>query len=265
MRARSTRLVLWVAIAWTWHASIARAHPGIDRARALVEDADFAGALSALAELEASGALTRAELVSLLDVRAAAQFALGADDGLRATLLALVSLEPTYRMAPVAPPALRNELDRARARVAGPIRAHARAEATDRGWIVRAGAGDDPAGLAREIRIHARRDDGAAWSEHRGDSLAIDAPSSASLRFYAVVVGPGGAPIASAGSRESPLVASRALATAGSGEPPSAGLGATGWIAIGGGAALLVAAAVVTLVVVSNGARDTRVDPPVFE
>ncbi|MDQ3037958.1 MAG: hypothetical protein M3Y87_36520, partial [Myxococcota bacterium] len=66
------RLSVVLGVASWWIASVASADASLDRARALLEQADFAAAIEAYDQAAEGDALGRAELVELLEGRARA-------------------------------------------------------------------------------------------------------------------------------------------------------------------------------------------------
>jgi len=141
------------------------------------------------------------------------------------------------------------------------------------------------------VRVRARVD-GGAWQEAIDRALTVPAGPRALVEHVLVVEGPGGAPLASAGSDVAPLrwgggTAAGAGASAGSGVGPGGGAGAgpaggtrvlgggattgptsdeaggiPGWL-IGLGAAVVVVAVIVTVVLVT-AESDARPRPVVI-
>ncbi|MGE3632717.1 MAG: hypothetical protein AB7P00_22675, partial [Sandaracinaceae bacterium] len=76
--------------------AIARAHPGVDRARARIDEGDYE---AAQAELDGAmrGVLTRDDLVLVLEARALLDHARADEAELERTLTSLASVSPSHR------------------------------------------------------------------------------------------------------------------------------------------------------------------------
>jgi len=252
-----------IALALVGASATARAaSPEVDEAVARYEGADFEGALEALARAEAGQGLDRAELLRLLATRALVDFALGRSEALDRDLVMLASLEPEYDLGRRAPPAVRQAFEAARGRVRGRLALRVDAAPAPGGLRVRAEVEGDAAGLVRATSISARRP-GGPWRTAGGGTLDL-AVTHGAVEAWAVARGPGGAPVATAGSAEAPL----RLAAPAAERPrrrPSGGGNATLWIGIGVGAAVAAVATTVLVVVASGADEDTLVGPPRLE
>ncbi|MCB9593463.1 MAG: hypothetical protein H6719_12085 [Sandaracinaceae bacterium] len=215
-----------------------------------MQEADFEGASRAFDEAE-SGTLDRAELVRVLEGRAHVCYALGEEAALRAALVRLAAVAPEHRFAPEAPPEL---VERFRD-FAGQRRLELAVELDQREREARleARASGDPGGLVRHLRVAARVEDGA-WVTAEDEPLTIPVDPERALAWYGEALGPGGAVVASDGSRDAPH--RREGASAGDEVP-------WGWIGLGAGAAVVLAV-VITVVVVATQPGDTQVTAPMF-
>lgn len=241
-----------LAFALVWLASahgVANAQTSVDEGWRLMQDADFEGAVRAFDEAEA-GTLTRAELTRVLEGRAQVFYALGDEPALTAALGRLAAMSPEHRFAAEAPPELierfRSLADRRRLRLDVSLdqrEAEARLEAR---------ADGDPGGLVRHVRVAARIEDGA-WIEAEDEPLTIPVDASRALAWYGEAIGPGGAVVASDGTRDAPHRRDGASGD----EPP------WGWIGLGAGAAVVIGV-VVTIVVVATQPADTQPTAPMF-
>lgn len=249
-------------------ASTAFAHPLVDQGIRRYEGADFQGALSAYEEAEASNDLTREDIVTLLEGRALAQLALGAEDEMEAALVQLASLGPHREMSRAIPPPVREAFGRIARRVGQPLSVEATAEAMPGGVRIRAEVQSDGGDLVREVQIRARTAD-EDWTSGTGPTLNVVAAAGESVVFYAVAIGPGGAVLAEHGSEGSPLSSGAVVA----GEGGSAvDLGADDDddssllvpILIGAAAVVAVAAVIIIVVLASSGGQseETQFGPP---
>lgn len=228
----------------------ARAQSPVDDGWRRMQEADFEGAAHAFDDAEA-GTLTRAELVRTLEGRAHVHYALGEEAALAAALARLAAMAPEHRFAAEAPPELVERFRElaGRRRLALEV-ALVEGEAEAR---LEARASGDPGGLVRHVRVAARVDDGP-WVEAEDEPLTIPIDPARALAWYGEAIGPGGAIVASDGSRAAPH---RRGAAASGGEPP------WGWIGLGAGAAV-IAGVVIAVVVVATQPADTQPSAPMF-
>src|SRR5690242_15135438 len=82
------------------------AHPRLDDARARFDRADLRGALTALGRAEQASDLTRADVITLLEMRALVRFTLGDTGAMEEDLLRLASIDPDHRFGDDIPPDL---------------------------------------------------------------------------------------------------------------------------------------------------------------
>lgn len=235
--------------------SLARAHDGVDRARALLEQARFEDAYAEAVRAEGVGALTRADLIALLAVRGVAAHALGDAECADEALRDLAAIAPRHALGAEVNPQLRERFDRIRAEVT-PLSLVAR-EDTEGDPVLRAEPAGDAQQLVRTIRVWAILGD--TWRETEGE-LRLDADAlRGAVRWYAEALGPGGAVLARRGSREEPMVYLPPGVAGGDDPAPWIGLG------IGVGVALIVLAVVIGVVVVEDGQRTTAVELPMID
>lgn len=243
-------------------AASAAAHPLVDRGRASLEEADFAGALAALDEAEAQGDLTRADLVLLLETRALVHRALGEEEPTDAALRSLASIDPDHRFAPEVTPDVVQRFAQLRDAGPGPLALEVEEAPSPGGITLRAEVRGDVASMVHAVTVRARVNEGT-WREGEG-RLALEAPPGARIEWYAVAYGTGGAPVAQRGSES----ATRHARVPGAAVTPTQG-GAIDEVALGvgiaAGIAALVAAAVILGVVLTSGDQAlTRVEGPSF-
>jgi len=244
--------ILSLAVAWAVP-SLALAHPLVDEGVRRLHDADFAGALQLFGDAERSDDLTRADLVTLLEARATVHLAL--DDRLSADsdLRMLAALDHDHPVSSAASPDFTEAFERAVAAVREGLSISAtHTRSGDRVQIdtwIRA----DPAGLVRSIRVFARRGD-SPWGDASPSQARVSASPDTRVSYYAEAIGPGGAVVATIGSRQHP----RSVPVGDSGE--NGGVPWL-WIGVGAGATALVATIAVVLVATSGGG-DTVIDGP---
>lgn len=241
--------------------AIASAQSPLDEAQQLLDDARFQAAVTAFDRAAEGDALDRDGVIALLVGRALAYHGMRNGPAAERDLAALVSLGASIDER--APPALQ----RAYARLAGetPERLAVTAEASriPDGFRIVSRVEGDVASLVRTVRVHVERD--GSWSDEEGRDVSVVAGSR--IRFYADAIGPGGAVLASAGSRESPLEASAPVALpAGSAAPeaPPASDDPWPWIGlgIGVGVAAIAVAVVLAIVLGGQGSGLTQVSAP---
>jgi hypothetical protein len=247
---RGRALAISLVLAWT---STASAHPEIDGARAALQDARFSEALVALERAEASGTLSREDLVLLYELEALAHRGLDDAERVESSLRRLAVLDRRHEFLPESPPAMRRQFEAIAARAPWSpvvdVRQVPAGDAIELRAVVRA----DPLRLERAVRLYTRVGQGAY-------ELTENAPARVSLspgrtiEFYAELIGPGGAVIASDGSALAPrsIAGPEALFDDAAEDSESF---EWGWIALGGG--VLAAGAIAIVVGLMLGSDDT--------
>lgn len=243
--------ILWCATA--------QAHPAVDEARGRYERGDFEGTLATLDALDDDAGLSAADLVRLLELRVLAARALGDEASTDAALEALASLRPDHRFGPEVPPVVQARFASIVASSA-PLAVEARAEADGDEVVLSVRAAHDRSRLVRSIRVHAAL--GGVWRTERGPSLRLRVDPGAEVAWFAELVGPGGAIVRSAGSREQPRLHRRGVA-GGEGAPAEASSGVEAWPFLVAGGAAVVAAVVLTVALVLTAGVDTAVEGPI--
>ena len=237
----------------------ALAQSPVDDGRRRFEAADFYGALEVLARAEEGSALDRAELVRLYETRILVHLALGEEDRIERDLAAIATIAPDHTFAPEIPPALRTRFGDLLRERTGRLDVDVSREPTARGVRLDARASGDPLGLVRSARLHARAG-GGRWMSAQG-SLELDAEPGEQIEWHADLVGPGGAVLASRGSREAPM----SFAVGGAVLVDDGGEGAP-WVWIGIGVIAVIAIGVVAIVALSaddpQSELGTSVDGP---
>lgn len=232
--------------------SRAWAHPLVDEGLQRLRDADFAGALQVFEEAEAGDDLTRADLVALLAARATVHLALDDQAAAVLDLRMLATLDPRHVIDRTAPPDFRRAFARATQAVRGPLSVTATHERVADRVQIEARAHDDPAGVVRAIRVFVRRD--GAWLPASTPPASLLVPASTSVEYYVEAVGPGGAVVARAGSRQFPRDV-----PGGNDEEP----GGTPWLWIGLGIGGAVLVATVTIfVLAASTSPNTVIEGP---
>ena len=244
-------------------AASAAAHPLVDRGRASLEEADFAGALEALREAEAQGDLTREDLVLLLETRALVHRALGDEEPADDALRSLASIDPDHRFGPEVTPDVVQRFAQLRDAGPGPLTLDVEEAPSPGGISLTAEVRGDVADMVHAVTVRARAGEDGPWREGDG-RLAIEAPPGARIEWYAVAYGTAGAPVAQRGSEDAPRrtrVPGTAVTPApeSSIDPVALGVGLAAGIA-----ALVAAAVIVGVVLTSEGQATTRVDGPMW-
>ncbi len=182
-----------------------RAHPLVDEAQGLYEQAEFEAALARLGQAEARTELTRASLARLLELRALIHFALGDEEAMREDLAALASVAPNHTPSPLSPPALVQALGEQRAQ---PVRLRLELQEDVVTPVV-----VDALGLLQGVRLVWRSDTDVAggWHVEEGRLPRRMLRDGERIEVYAEGVGPGGVVLATAASAQSPRVFGAAL------------------------------------------------------
>jgi hypothetical protein len=269
-----------IVVASLLAAAPAAAHPIVDEGRSLAHEARFEEALAAFARAEAASDLTRSDVIALLEGRALVHFALGQEAELARALSALASVAPDHAPDRAIPPDLATRIREACATVREPLALRSGAERAGSVARVRADVVGDEVGLVRAVRVHVREGEGG-FRTLGGRVQEVVADPRVPFAWYAEAIGPGGAVLASDGTREAPhglapdlspaRVASEGGATegergasegtGGSGEDDGGGPGPWPYVIAGG--VLAVAVAVVLMVLFIPGS-DTQPSAPSF-
>lgn len=242
----------------------ARAHPLLDQAQERFQQADFEGALELYAQAEAGDDLTRDDLVQLYLRRALVHHAVGNDEDLQLDLDRLATLEPQMELGRQIPPRLRRAFEEAAAEVTAPLSVEVDATPVEDAVRLSARVQNDRAALVREVHLSARGD--GDWESAVNDEIVVTIGSDGRVLYFAELVGPGGAVIASAGSRDEPRVLSPdARQTAvgpGSGEEIEPDEGGVPWWPFVVGGAVAAAGAVALILLLAPANDQTDVGPP---
>jgi len=254
---RRTVSLLAVLMALTAPATLC-AHPRVQAGLERLNEADFRAALAAFDEAEAADDLTVADLEALLEGRAMAGLALGDDAAVTTALRRLAAIDPEHRFGAAAPPEIRASFERVgnaqSARLALSLRSRRETDTV----AIEAEVAGDPGGLVRSVDLSARVP-GGEWRRSTGRRLRLRAAPTDTVQAFATARGPGGAPVAAAGSAAAPIE----LAPPDTGPAGEQGArehrgGAGAWVWIGAGAALVTAAIVLTVVAVSASGQSDR-------
>jgi hypothetical protein len=237
--------VLWLC-GW---ASVARANDDIDEGKRLFDRAQFAEAVAAFDRAASGDDLSRDDLIELLEARALAHHASGHPDRAESDLAALLSLDPSFALTDLAPPALRRAFSRLSGEIAEPIAVSAEASSRDGRARVTTRVHGDVASLAREIRVHSRAEGARRWRSDEGASVELEGEGR--IEWWVEVVGPGAAPIGTEGSEEEPRAIAVAAPLLVANEDEDEDASPWPWILLGGGLALAAGAAVVLYFVLS--------------
>jgi hypothetical protein len=182
---------------------VAHAHDLVDRGRDRFAQADFPGALAAVSDALHADDLTREDLAATYELRALIRLAQGDRSGCRDDLQRLATFAPDHELSRSAPPDVREDFESIVARLEGPIEVTVSATRIPDGVRLNAEVSHDGAGLRRAVRIAHRTGDGEWTIEDTASVNVVGSPDE--IRYWAVVVGPGGAPLAQSGSEQSPL------------------------------------------------------------
>ncbi len=205
MSPRPTLATLVFGAALAVAGGSAEAHPLVDDARRLVDEADFSAAERAFARAEGATDLTREDLALLLEGRALLHHALADAAALEADLARLAALDPQHTFGPRMPPEIAETFLCVRTRAPGALRVEVEMRPVPGGLALRATAANDAAGIVRALEMHARVA-GGPWRSS-ADELVITGAPGASVELWAVARGPGGVAVATRGSEAAPVAA----------------------------------------------------------
>lgn len=179
-----------------------RVHPLIKEGHAFYEQAQFAQALEAFDKAAAADDLSKRDLIKLLEGRALVNFAMGHKQATERSLAQLASVASEHHFDATVPPEVVVGFANALKRSQGIIRIGIDRESVFGGELLQARVWRDVGALVRKVKIVARGSE-QTWREGEG-ILRIQAPRFAQVEYYAVAIGPGGAPIAELGSAKKP-------------------------------------------------------------
>jgi hypothetical protein len=257
----------------------AHAHPILEEAQRLFDEADFEGALEAFGRAEQAGDLTRDDVIQLYVRRALVHHTLGNESDLQTDLMRLASLEPDHEFGRQVPPVVVEAFERAKDRTTGRIAVQLVAQTRPGGVRFEARIRNDTSGIVQEVRLGARAP-GNAWTQRSNAALEMPASSDSTLEIYAEAIGPGGAVLASDGTPDEPVIgevselSERVVGGGpiddgnGSGngngngngivQPPDDGGGVPAWpFLLGGGILLAAGAAILIAILVSSANSNT--------
>ncbi len=283
MRVRAA----WFGVLMVLSPAGALAEPrDVEAGHALLQEADFEGALAAFEQAEAGGGLSRAALVRMLEGRVLAHYGLGHRAAMEQALGALAALDPTHAFGPQVPPEVAERFTQIAAASGGELGVRVQLLHGAEGYELVARPVRAPAGLVRRVRLLARLGE-EGWREGVGAVAFERLPPGSRVFYFVELLGPGGAillreeGVRRPGERRDVHGDASAEEEASSSEatgapdplrpaPPrrkaAAGGGAGLWIGLGVGAALVlggVAAAV--LLAGGSGAAQTMPRPPRVE
>jgi hypothetical protein len=241
----------------------AQGRPLVTEGRQLLDEGRFEDAVERFTRAEAADDLGRDDLVLLLEGRALAAHALRDLPAMNRELARLLVVAPAHRFDPTLPPDLAETFESLRATASPPLAIETTSRRTGDRVVIESTAAAAPEGLARTLRIAARVP-GSRW-QTGVDHLEIAARPSDEVEYFAELVGPGGAVIASAGSADRPerrppdAVAVQSVVALDEVEDD----GVSPWVWVGIGAGVAVAAAVaITLAFVLSAEAGTQPSYP---
>lgn len=276
-RACSTLLLALLAFA----PAVAHAHPMVDQARREFDATRHRRALQLLEQAEEQRDLSRGDLIELLLLRAFAHRALRQMDLAEVDMFRLAGLDPARELGREVPPQLRRLFEQARERVPGPVRIEVHVERSGEVMTVTAEVLDDVAALATGFRLFGRAENGDV-RQSTDSRLDVTVLPNQTGEYWAELLGPGGAVIASQGSEDAPLTidateqglrpgdleTGEGNGNSESGETSSGGgdEGIPAWPFVVGGVVLVLAAvAVVLAVVLTTPTDDTQLSEPTVQ
>ncbi len=255
------------ALAVLAFATAAVAHPLVEDGLEHLRAADFRAAMTTFDRAEAATDLTLPDVVLLLEGRAMAALAMGDEAAEAENLARLAALEPDHRFGAEAPPEIRTAFDRARAAHPARLTLEVRSTREDDAVVLEVVVEGDPGGLVRSVRLSARPA-GGAWQDWDEPTARLPARPDQAIEAHASARGPGGAVIADAATRASPIrippASGGGAGGGGSGEHDDEsedGGGAATWAWIGAGAAVVAAAVVLTAVALSSSGPSDLTQP----
>jgi len=184
---------------------VAFAHPMLDEAEHLFDEAQFDEAVAAYERAEGASNLTREDLVRLYAGRALVHHTRGDSQSLELDLFRLATLEPDHRFPAHIPPLVREAFERVRAQnnVTEPVAVSVQANSAPGGVRVEGRVERDLAAIVQEVRV-GMRTPGREWTVRVNAPLEMPITSDQTVEYFAEAVGPGGAVIAHTGSQVRP-------------------------------------------------------------
>ena len=198
----TVRMILLVLLGAGASSARAQGDP-IERAEALMNEADFLAALSVLDETEEVGSLDRARLLRLWELRARLNRAGGHMDLVQRDIHRIASVDGSYSFGDDVAPDLRQALERTHAQVE-PATLHVTAVPVEGEVRVVAELRGGHAALSHTIRIHTRLV-GAQWHLSEGAFVSREVSPDQTLQYYVTVHGPARALLWQEGSGDAPL------------------------------------------------------------
>lgn len=205
MKRASIALALWLL------PSLALAHPGVERARALVDEGSYEEADAEMTRLLAGNELSRDDLITLYEAHALLDHGRADEASLERTLLALASVSPSHRFGPRFPPDLAARFVEVGRHMGGALRLAVDRVPTPAGITVEPRVMHDAASIVRQVRVRVFDPASGEW---RDAEPPVTAAPGRELLLFVEAIGPGGAVLSREGSGENPLrVAGAAVAT----------------------------------------------------
>lgn len=279
LMSRFTLVVSLAAALVALSAGDAHAHPILDEAQRLFDEAEFEAALEVFHSAEEAGDLTRDDLVQLYESRALVHHTLGNTADLETDLMRLASLDPNHQFGRQVPPVVREAFEQAKARTTGQITIRLDGEIQPNGVRLSAQVQNDTSGIVQELRLGARAP-GNAWTHRSNSALEMPGAPDTTLEVYAEAVGPGGAVVATDGTPDDPVssiiadLPDRAANGNGDGvqiipteipdQTDDGGLPLWPFL-VGGGVLAVGAAILIAVLVAGSGSSNTALMPPMVQ
>jgi hypothetical protein len=176
---------------------------GVATAESAFAEGRFEEARELLNRLADGDGLETVEQVrELLILRVRVSVALRDEDATERDLRRLAALAPRRALPESVPPGVRERFEEI-ATLVEPLDLEVTHEEVFGGVVVRARASEGASDLARGVRVHARTP-GGEWLSSDDEVMRVAAPPGTAVEYYASLVGPGGAVLASAASPQRP-------------------------------------------------------------
>ena len=233
------------------HGAVAQADGLIERAEKRLEAAEFERALALLEQAQSDPALTRADALRLLELRALGQLALGDERAAQRALVALAALDPEHAFAPGTSPDLLAAFAKARARVPPPPRLVIERKVQPDGVSLELHVIGDELDLVRTVTLWTRIGD-QAWRATQGSLAQLPVAPGQRVQYRASAQGLGGSELAST-TEETWLRAAP--------EPKRTAAGNSPWLYLGIVAGAVLLAGTTTVVLLAGNDDSSRTQP----
>lgn len=249
-----------------WHVPGAQAdglHRYVRRAKRYYAQAQFEKALFYFEKAEQAEALSRSDLLSVLEGKALVYFATDDTENFRRILSQLASLHREHNFEKGVPPEVDAAFDEVLAHNPGRLSVQVQRESIFGGELLRGVIKHDAGQIVRDLKLYIRNKGRKDWKEGSG-SMRVLAPRGQAVEFYAVAKGPGGVDLVQLGSAEYPKRFRIGEVTSATLQPPCKKEENSEllWFGLGAGAATLIAGTIALILYATRSSDETQPSIP---